>query len=90
MSIETGGERLPHPRKIDTALVGIAVTILLQCIMAIWWAATMNSRVEKLEADVAPVRSMAETMARLDERTRAMEGTTQRIERKLDSAEERR
>lgn len=77
----------PHhmtpPRKIDTALVGIVITILLQCATAIWWAAAMSSRIDKLESEVAPVRAVVETVARLDERTKGIE----RIERKLESME---
>ncbi|MET3528545.1 hypothetical protein [Phenylobacterium koreense] len=81
---------MPHPRKIDTALIGIVITIVLQLAGGLWWAATMSGRVDKLEADVAPARQVAETVARLDERFKAMEASTQRIERKMDAAETRR
>ena len=87
MSTDTEAERMPRPKKIDTALIGIVFAILLQCVTFVWWMATLNSRVDKLEGETAPVRAMTETIARLDERTRGMEITTQRIERKLDGAE---
>ena len=90
MSIDTEAERMPRPKKIDTALIGIVISILLQCAGGLWWAATSNSRLDKLEGEVAPVRTMTETMARLDERTKGMEITTQRIERKLEGFESRR
>ncbi len=80
-------ERFLHPpKKIDTALVSIAITLLIQTGAGVWWAATTNSRIEKLEENVAPVRVVIETVARLDERTKGIE----RIERKLDALEERR
>lgn len=90
MSLDPVGERLPHPKKIDTALIGIVITLIVQAAGAIWWAATMNARLDKLEADVAPARQVVETVARLDERSKAMEIATQRIERKLDGVEARR
>lgn len=90
MSLDPVGERLPHPKKIDTALIGIVITLIVQAAGAIWWAATMNARLDKLEADIAPARQVVETVARLDERSKAMEIATQRIERKLDGVETRR
>lgn len=90
MSLDPVGERLPHPKKIDTALIGIVITLIVQAAGAIWWAATMNARLDKLEADIAPARQVVETVARLDERSKAMEIAAQRIERKLDGVETRR
>ena len=90
LAMDPGGDRLPHPRKIDTALIGIVITLILQFAGALWWAATMNARLDKLEADIAPARQVVETVARLDERSKAMEIATQRIERKLDGVETRR
>jgi len=90
MAMDPGGDWLPHPRKIDTALIGIVITLILQFTGALWWAATMNARLDELEADIAPARQVVETVARLDERTKAMEIATQRIERMLDGVEARR
>lgn len=73
-------ERMPRPKKIDTALIGIALSILLQLGAGIWLAATMNTRIATLEAQMEPLSKMSETVARLDERTKGIE----RIERKLD------
>lgn len=39
---------------------------------------------------LAPARQVVETVARLDERSKAMEIATRRIERKLDGVEARR
>jgi hypothetical protein len=90
MTVDPEAERMPRPRKIDTALLGIVLTLLLQGVTAIWWAATMNNRMTQLEKDLAPARTVFETVARLDERSKAMESSTARIERKLDSLEQRR
>lgn len=87
MSIDTEAERMPRPKKIDTAIVGIVISLLIQAAGFVWSWSEMNSRVQALERETAPMRNMTETMARLDERTKGMEITTQRIERKLDGAE---
>lgn len=79
-------ERMPRPKKIDTALIGIAFSIVLQLGAGIWLAATMNTRIEALEQQIAPMQAIVETVARLDERTKGIE----RIERKLDGLEARR
>lgn len=82
-------ERFLHPpKKIDTALVGIAMAILLQAATGVWWAAKTNSRVDRLEAEMAPVKTVVETVARLDERSKAMDAASQRIERKLDQLDQ--
>lgn len=36
MAMDPGGDRLPHPRKIDTALIGIVITLILQFAGALW------------------------------------------------------
>lgn len=87
MSLDAAGDRLPHPKKIDTALIGIVIAIILQAAGALWWAATMNARLDRLEADIAPARQVAETVARVDERLKATEASAQRIERKLEGFE---
>lgn len=80
---------MERPRKIDFALIGIAFTILLECGTAVWWASSTDERLRqveaKTEAQAGPLRNVVETVARLDERTKGIE----RIERKLDSMEER-
>ena len=78
-------KRIPPSRRIDTALLGVAFAILLQCGACLWWASNADTRISKLEADIAPVRVMVETVARLDERTKGIE----RIEQKLDRSEAR-
>ena len=77
--------RIPPSRRFDTALLGVAFAILLQCGACLWWASNADTRISKLEADIAPVRGMVENVARLDERTKGIE----RIEQKLDRSEAR-
>lgn len=74
------------PKKIDTALVAIAITLLMQTGAGVWWAATTSQRVSKLEENNAPISSMIQTVAILDERTKGIE----RIERRLETMENRR
>ncbi len=75
--------------RIDWAMIGILITILLQGAAGLWWAAKMDSRISSLEADAVPMRAVVETVARLDERTEAMKASTERIERKLDAENKR-
>ena len=75
---------LESPRKIDWALLGIVITLLLQGGSALWWASKMDTRLAQLENEAAPLKVAAETVARLDERTKATDASVQRIERKLD------
>lgn len=80
---------MTSPRKIDYALIGIVITILLQGAGAVWFAATINSRVDKLEADTATLRAIPVTVARLDERTSSLVEASRRIEAKLDQERSR-
>lgn len=77
---------LKPPKKIDTALVGIVLTLLLQTGAGVWWAATTSARLAKLEEQRTPINQMIETVAILGERTKGIE----RIERKLEKLEDRR
>ncbi len=74
------------PKKIDTALVGIVLTLLLQTGAGVWWAATTSSRLAKLEEERTPIRQMITSVAVLEERTKGIE----RIERKLNEIEDAR
>lgn len=80
-------ERFMHPpKKVDTALVAIAITLLMQSAAGVWWAATTSQRITKLEENNAPITQMIETVAILGERTKGIE----RIERRLETMENRR
>ena len=83
MSGEPEPEGMRPPKKLDTAIAGLVITVLLQAGTFVWSWSDMNSRVQALEREVAPLRAIAETVGRLDERTKALD----RIERKLDAME---
>lgn len=85
MSIDLERERMPRPKKIDTAILALALTTLLNIAAMVWWGSDMNTRVQSLERETAPLRAMTATVERLDERTKGIE----RIERKLDAMEAR-
>jgi anti-sigma-K factor RskA len=76
------------PKKVDYALIGIVITILLQGGGFVWWAAKADTRLSSLEARVAPLAATVEVTARLDERTSSMAKAMERVERKLDTWDE--
>lgn len=77
-------------RQFNWSMVGVILAIAVQTCAVIWWASQMDRRVQTLESAVKPFSTVAETMARLDERTLGMTEANQRIERRLDKLEERR
>lgn len=70
-------------RRIPIALV---LTILIQTGGAVWWLATLNSRVSNLEEKLGAVASQPERLVRVETQVEALTKTMDRIERKLDRA----
>lgn len=85
----TDDNSMMRPKKLDVALLGIIITMLLQGAGGVWFAATLNARVQTLENEAVPLKAVVETVARLDERTKAMGESTQRIERRLETRDPR-
>lgn len=74
--------------KVEWALVGIVITVILQGGSIVWFAAQMDQRLsvleEKVRLDGPGARSLAETLAKVDERSAGTAKAVERIEGRLD------
>lgn len=66
-------------RKLNWSMIGVIVALIIQAATLIFWGGGLNQRVSNLERIVAPLADG--TLARLDERTKAMKEQLDRIER---------
>jgi hypothetical protein len=74
----------PSPRRILRAeVVAIIVALLAQGAGIVWWGSGISQRVTSLESRVAGAQHLTEDMARVDERTKAMDASLLRIEEQL-------
>lgn len=74
-------------RHLDAGMIGVIISLIVQSVTIVWWASGMDRRVGQLEKDIGPVSSVAVAVARLDERTAAINSATSRIERRLEAVE---
>lgn len=65
-------------RKLNWSMIGVIIALVLQAATLIFWGGGLNQRVSNLERIVAPLADG--TLARLDERTKAMKEQLDRIE----------
>lgn len=66
-------------RKLNWSMIGVIAALIIQAATLVFWGGGINQRVSSLERIVAPLADG--TLARLDERTRAMKDQLDRIER---------
>lgn len=66
-------------RKLNWAMIGVIVALVAQAATLVFWGGGINQRVSTLERTVVPLADG--TLARLDERTEAMQKQLDRIER---------
>lgn len=66
-------------KKLNWSMIGVIIALVLQAAALIFWGGGLNQRVSSLERVVAPLSDG--TLARLDERTKAMKEQLDRIER---------
>jgi hypothetical protein len=66
-------------RKLNWSMIGVIVALILQAATLIFWGGGINQRVASLERLASPLADG--TLARLDERTKAMKEQLDRIER---------
>ena len=66
-------------RKLNWPMLGVMLTLGIQIAVLVFWGGGINQRVSSLERIVAPLADG--TLARLDERTKAMKEQLDRIER---------
>lgn len=79
-------------RHVDWSIIGVIgsiVTILIQTAGLVWWAAGIDQRMANVEQKLGSFESAAATLARLDERTQAIQTDTTRIYSRVDSLEQR-
>jgi hypothetical protein len=73
-------------------LICVGGALLVQTGTLLIWGARMDERVRVVEAKVQAVSpavtQISETVARMDERTKAMVVSVERIERRIDAAEQ--
>lgn len=70
-------------KKVPVALM---LAILLQTASAIWWAASVSSRIEYLEKIQSSSSTLVERVVRLEVMSEQNRTTLDRIDRKLDGA----
>lgn len=66
-------------RKLNWAMIGVIITLVMQVAVLVFWGGGINQRVVALERVVGPLADG--TLARLDERTKAMQEQLDRIEK---------
>ena len=66
-------------RKLNWSMIGVIIALIVQAATLFFWGGGINQRVSSLERIVAPLADG--TLARLDERTKAMKEQLDRIER---------
>lgn len=66
-------------RKLNWSMIGVIAALVMQAVALVFWGGGLNQRVGALEQIVAPLSDG--TLARLDERTKAMKEQLDRIER---------
>lgn len=65
-------------RKLNWSMIGVIVALIIQAATLVFWGGGINQRVSSLERIVTPLADG--TLARLDERTKAMKEQLDRIE----------
>lgn len=66
-------------KRLNWSMIGVIVALIVQAAALIFWGGGLNQRVQNLERVVAPLSDG--TLARLDERTKAIKDALDRIER---------
>lgn len=77
-------------RHVDWSLVGVIGTIvglLVQSAGIVWWASDINRKVANIEAQMTSVNGASNTLARLDERTAAMQTDLARLYARVEQPE---
>lgn len=84
---DSGDHHQPSWIDLKIPLWGVIILclgLLGQTATLIMWGAKMDARVAAVEAKVTSVGDLRETVARVDERTRALVDTVDRIDRRID------
>lgn len=83
-------DNLPQHWALDKKVpIALIFTIVMQSMAAVWWASSMQSRMESLEAMLAGQSSTEGRLVKLEQITTMQTRTMERIESKLDRVIER-
>ena len=74
----------PWPNFLKAEVLSLIVAMFVQAGALIWWGSKLDSRVTALEAKVAASSHLSEDVARIDERTKAIQDALTRIARGVD------
>lgn len=80
-------------RHVDWSIIGVIGTIaglLVQSATIVWWASGLNEKVNNIEAKMATMENSSATLARLDERTAAMQTDLSRTYARVEALERAR
>jgi len=70
----------PDAKKLNWSMLGVIAALFVQAAALVFWGGGMTQRVAVLERTVAPLADG--TLARLDERTAAVQRTLERMEQR--------
>lgn len=73
---------------VIVSLISLVIAVLIQASAVFMWGGTVEARLTSQEAALAPLRDGS--LARVDERTRAIQESVMRIERRVEAEESRR
>lgn len=76
-------------RRIEWGAAALGASLLLQTAGIVWWGAKIDQRVSNLEEKISATASAGETIARLDERTAAMQTSIDRIYQTIETEQNR-
>jgi hypothetical protein len=80
-------------RHVDWSIIGLVGTIaglLVQSATIVWWASGLNEKVNNIESRMASMETSSATLARLDERTAAMQTDLSRTYARVEQLERER
>ena len=72
-------------RRIEWGAAALGASLLLQTAGIVWWGGKIDQRVTNLEQKVVATALAGETIARLDERTAAMQASIERIYTQIET-----
>lgn len=79
-------------RHVDWSIIGVIGTIaglLVQTAGIVWWASDINRKVANIETQMQAVNTSATTLAKLDERTAAMQVDLARLYARAEGERDR-
>lgn len=74
----------PWPKFLRAEVIALGVTLMVQVGGIVWGYSQLSARVGQLEAKVSAAAHQSEDIARIDERTKSIDESVSRIERRID------